>query len=58
MCSSPVTFGGGTQITYVSSRARARAGLVEALLFPGLLPALLDAVRVVPWLHHRSAIHR
>src|SRR5581483_8772827 len=33
---------------------RAGAGLVEALVLPGALPALLDAVRVVPWLHARQ----
>src|SRR5262249_36006086 len=33
---------------------RARAGPVEAVFLPDALPALLDAVRVVPRLHARS----
>ena len=50
MCSSPVTFGGGTAIDV---RRPARAGLrrVEALLLPRALPALLDELRAVLAVH-------
>ena len=51
MCSSPVTFGGGTQITNVSLAARAGAGRVETLGLPRLLPARLDVAGCVPRIH-------
>ena len=35
---------------------RVGVGVVEALGLPGLLPALLDAARVVAGLHHRSSM--
>ncbi len=37
---------------------RVGVGVVEALLFPGALPALLDAARGVAGLHHRGTILR
>ena len=46
MCSSPVTFGGGTQMTIGVVAARAGAGRVQALGLPRLLPARLDAARL------------
>ena len=51
MVSEPEMFGGGCMTTNVSLAARARAGRVEALGLPRLLPARLDVRRAVPRIH-------
>ena len=56
MCSSPVTFGGGCATTKVGRRAG--SGGVETLVLPGLLPALLDALRLVEGLHQPILVRR